>query len=164
MVLDADLMTQALAGLFAPGRTRPFHWVTEGPGVVERMLALLCECGVVAHVTVHYPTGRKRQERARADALSELIPLLTAEGATELIIESRSEPEDGRDRQHLIDIMRDLDDGPTYRWEPKQERLLWIADAICGAIKEYLLEEATAPFVRLHAAGVLGELRYRTAP
>lgn len=93
VLLDPDGVADELGGIFGAGRTQPFHWVTEGSEVLDRMLNLICNNGVIAHVTVHYPTGRKRQEEARRLALSELVPLVALEGANDLIIESRSERE-----------------------------------------------------------------------
>lgn len=52
----------------------------------------------------------------------------------------------------------------AYRWEDEREPLLWLADAPCGVIKDYLLGEDTAAFDRLRAAQVLGDLRYRRPP
>ena len=164
VVLDQGTLAGPLRSIFGSGRTKPFHWVTEGSAVLDRMVRLICEGGVVTHVTVHYPTGRRRQEEARGLALSELVPLVVAEGVTDLIIESRSEREDGRDRGTLIEITRELVDELDYRWEPKTEPLLWIADAICGSVKQYLLGEDAGPFERLRAAGVIGDLRYRHLP
>ena len=50
-------------------RTRAFHWTDEGPIIRQRAITCLIELGACAHVVVHHPTGRKRQERARNAAL-----------------------------------------------------------------------------------------------
>lgn len=70
----------------------------------------------------------------------------------------------GRDRRNLVEIARDLPDPLRYRWEPKTEPLLWIADAICGAVKQYVLGEDPQPYDRLCSKGVIGELRHRNLP
>jgi hypothetical protein len=126
------------------------------------MVELLIQTGVVAHVVVHYPTGRRRQEEARRSAMVELVPLVVAEGAAELIIESRSEREDQRDRQSVIEGLRRAEQTIGYRWEPKSESLLWVADAVCGAVKEYVLREDGSWLDRLESAAVVNDLRYRT--
>lgn len=164
VLLDVDHVTGKLGAILPLGRRRPFHWVDEGPGAREAMIELLCACGVVGHVVVHHPTGRKRQEEARGRAVRELVPLAIGEGATELIIESRGEREDSRDRGTMIEIVRGLDTALAYCWKPKAEPLLWIADAICGVMKEYLLREDSAPYERLRASGVLGDPQYRHLP
>ncbi len=164
IVLDERATRGALAGVLPKGRARPFHWAQEGPAARSRMLDLVEAQGLVAHVVVHHPTGRRRQEHARRAALGELVPLAIGEGADELIIESRTSREDARDRRALIDIVRDAGASLAYRWEDKREPLLWIADAICGAVKEYLLGEDVTSFERLRSAHVLGDLRYRRLP
>src|SRR5690349_10530196 len=90
ILLDPTSAKPALEAVLPPGRRRPFHWVLEGVRARNRMLDLLVTSGVAAHVVVHYPTGRRRQEQARRDAISELVPLVIADGAEELIIESRA--------------------------------------------------------------------------
>lgn len=161
IMLDVNAVRRGLNEVVPTDRTRPFHWATEGPQARNRMVELLIEAGVVAHVVVHYPTGRRRQEEARRSAMVELVPLVVAEGAAELIIESRSEREDQRDRQSVIEAMGLAEQTIGYRWEPKSESLLWVADAVCGAVKEYLLHEDNSWLERLESASVVSELRYR---
>lgn len=161
MLLDPGQVTQALGEVIPPGRKRPFHWAVEGPHARGRMMQLIEDLGVVAHVCVHYPTGRRGQEAARRSALQELVPAVVAEGAEELIIESRSAREDLRDRQSMIEALHGSTSALRYRWATKEEPLLWIADAVCGVVKEYLLAENQVPFERLRAAKVFDELRYR---
>lgn len=118
IMLDVAAVQQGLAEVVPTGRIRPFHWATEGPQARNRTVELLIEAGVVAHVVVHYPTGQRRQEEARHSAMVELVPLAVAEGAAELIIESRSEREDQRDRPSVIEAMRLAEHNIGYRWEP----------------------------------------------
>jgi uncharacterized membrane protein len=164
ILLDADATRLGLRSVLREGRKRPFHWADEGPAARARMLDLLMTHGLVGHVVVHYPTGRRRQEQARRLALEELVPLAIADGAQELIIESRATREDDRDRGALIEIVRQSGAALSYRWEDKREPLLWLADAVCGVVKEYLLDEDTTAFDRLRSAHVLGDLRYRRPP
>lgn len=164
VLLDASATRLGLRSVLPEGRKRPFHWVDEGPAARTRMLDLLESHGLVAHVVVHYPTGRRRQEQARQSALEELVPLVIADGAKELIIESRATHEDTRDRGVLVEIVRQSGAPLSYRWEDKREPLLWLADAVCGVVKEYLLSEDTTAFDRLRSSQVLGDLRYRRPP
>ncbi len=165
-VLIADEITaaKALAAVIdQPGRKRPFHWHTEGSETRARMVECLAELGAVAHVCVHYPTGRRRVVKARERALAEVIPHLLDDGATELMIESRGTREDARDRATILDSLRDLGAPGAlgYSWHPKTEPLLWLADAVCGAVREYLLQTAEMTyFEQLQANGTLGELIY----
>jgi hypothetical protein len=164
VVLDEVAAKDALAGVLPKGRVRPFHWISEGVMARGRMLDLIEACGVVSHVVVHYPTGRRRQEEARRDAIRELIPLAVGDGARELIIESRDSRDDARDRGTVIEVVRGLSAPLSYRWEPKAEPLLWIADAVCGAVKEHLLAEDRRSFARLSESKAIGPLLYRATP
>jgi hypothetical protein len=163
VVADEATTTAALAGVLnQPGRKRPFHWHNEGPTAKNRLVDCLIEIGAVAHICVHYPTGRKKTEAARAAGLRQVIPLLLGEGTTELIIESRA-AQDARDRAVILDILHELGIPGTlvYHWRPKTEPFLWLADGVCGAVRGFLLgDNDTAHYDRLSDAGVIGELIY----
>jgi len=82
LVADEDETRAMLAEVLdAHGRTRPFHWHSEGPLARSRMLQCLEGLGAIAHVCVHYPTRRKRIEGARALCLRAVIPKLIADGS-----------------------------------------------------------------------------------
>ena len=158
--------------LIEPGRKRPFHWHTEGPKAKERLVACLVALGAVAHVVVHYPTGRRKTEAARASTLREVVVQLVADGVDDLVIESqRSEwgpsgpgghprcpPGPGHARGYRV-----------YTWRPKKaDRLLWLADGVCGAVRGFLLDDGDRWYYeQLQAARVIGEPIYlseHTAP
>jgi len=148
--------------LTTPGRTRPFHWAQEGLQARQNMVACLEEVGAVAHVCVHAPTGRKKTEEARAKGLRRVLPLLLGEGVGDLLIESRSVTGDRRDKTVILDVLREhgMAGQLSYAWRTKSDPTLWLADAVCGAVKEYLLDQDTGYYTRLRSAGVLGELIY----
>jgi hypothetical protein len=157
----------ALAGIFADSqRVRPFHWHHEGPDARAAMITVLGEIGAVAHVCVHYPTGRKKLEAARAGALGEVVPRILHDGASTLLIESRGDAEDRRDRAVILDALNTLDRSGElrYEWRTKAEPLLWLADCICGAVREHLLQIDDQPFQELHSAGVIDQLIYISSP
>lgn len=143
--------------LDVPGRTRPFHWHREGPRARLRLIECMVEIGAVAHACVHYPTSRSRLEAAREAALRDLLPRLVREGASDIVIESRGRIEDARDRSVILDAGAGL----RYDWRTKREPLLWLADGVCGAVREHLVGSHDAPyFGRLVANGVLASLVY----
>ena len=157
----------ALAGIFAGTvRQRPFHWHQEGPTARQAIIGVLGEIGAVAHVCVHYPTGRKKLEAARAGALGTVVPKLVHDGASLLLIESRGEVEDRRDRAVILDTLNAMDRPGelAYEWRDKSETLLWLADGICGAVRQHLLRIDDVPLNSLREAGVLGELDYISSP
>jgi hypothetical protein len=148
--------------LTTPGRSRPFHWADEGPQARQNMLICLEEVGAVAHVCVHSPTGRKKTEQARAKSLRRVLPILLEEGVSDLIIESRTAIDDDRDKRVILDVLKDLGKAGqlTYDWHTKNDPTLWLADAVCGAVREYLLSQDTTYYTQLKAAGVLAEPMY----
>jgi hypothetical protein len=157
----------AVTGIFGDmQRVRPFHWHEEGPAAREAMIAVLGEIGAVAHVCVHYPTGRKKLEAARAGALGEVVPLILRDGASTLLIESRGAVEDSRDRAVILDTLNALDRSGElhYEWRTKAEPLLWLADCICGTVREQLLQIDDQPFEQLRATGVIDQLIYISSP
>jgi len=149
LLLEPNRARAAVVDEIASDRIRPFHWAHEGTQARERMLGVLKDGAIVAHVVVHYPTRRRRQEEARRSAMSELVPLVISDGAKELIIESRSAREDQRDRQSVIEAIHRAGRAIPYRWETKTEPLLWVADAVCEVVKEYLLGDDVDGLQRL---------------
>lgn len=60
------------------------------------------------------------------------------DGIEHLIIESGDEVTNSRDKTSLLNHFEALGGGPfVYDWRSKNERLLWIADAINGALLEF---------------------------
>lgn len=157
----------AVAGVFAgTSRRRPFHWHEEGPTARQAMIRVLGEIGAVAHVCVHYPTGRKKLEAARAGALQTVVPKIVQDGASLLLIESRGELEDRRDRGVILDTLNALERPGelAYEWRDKSEALLWLADGICGAVRQHLLQIDDSPLNALRDTSVIGQLDYISSP
>ena len=72
--------------------------------------------------------------------------------------------QDARDEQTLRNTVRSLGlaaDSMTWSWRPKSEPLLWACDAICGAVRDFLLGDSNS-FDRLVQAKVIGVPRYRS--
>ncbi len=88
-----------------PDRRRSFHWKEEGPRARFRMLEVIEELGVVAHVCDHYPTGSRRLESARAAALRSVMDQLLDDGVAELIIEARRADQNDRDRRVIFRVL-----------------------------------------------------------
>lgn len=146
-----------------PRRERPFHWNREGPQARSRMIRCLEDLGAVAHVCIHYPTGRRRVEAARAKGITTIVPRLVSEGASRLLIEARGPIEDARDRAVILDTLNDLNAAGAfaYEWHNKTEPLVWLADAVCGAVREYLIEPNSAEhYDRLVNSGVIAQPMY----
>jgi hypothetical protein len=167
LLLDRDDARSALKAVVdEKGRRRPFHWSREGSDTRNRMIECIQQLGAVAHVCVHFPTGRKKQEEARALGIATLVPRLIEEGVDELLIESRGGGmSDDRDKRVILSTMERIGKPGAfaYDWHTKQEELLWPADAVCGAVREYLLSEDVQYYDRLRGAGVITEPIYINA-
>lgn len=152
-VLQADLDRgrAELRKLLLP-RQPYLHWNSEK--AVRRLAMLDRLSGFVAMALAcsYYPVGARRQEPARAACLTALVGDLKAEGISELVIETRGEVPDRRDRRTLLHA-RDVGiaaDSLTYRHGRKlEEPLLWAADAIAGAVALHLTGEDSRYFERL---------------
>ncbi|MCP4963593.1 MAG: hypothetical protein GY925_30530 [Actinomycetia bacterium] len=157
---DVDL---SLAQLFTdtPGRKRPFHWHKEGPAARNRITEIIIEHGVVAH-SRYQTVGRRGQRDARQLLLADLSTELHLEGVDHLIIESVDDVTNGRDKRTLLDSFESSGGVPfAYDWRSKSERILWIADAINGAIHDYFVGGDITWFNQLTSGGVLdGEPRH----
>lgn len=164
ILADEHEARAAVVGLFAgTPRRRPFHWHEEGPTARQAIIGVLGEIGAVAHVCVHYPTGRKKLEAARAGALQAIVPKIVGDGASLLLIESRGDLEDdGATAAVILDTLNALQRPGelAYQWRDKSESLLWLADGICGAVRQHLLQIDDGPLEALRAAGVVDDLKY----
>jgi hypothetical protein len=118
-------------------RLRPFHWRDEGVQKRAAMIELLGELEVCVSATIHHPVASKRQSSARRALLSELASMLSGEGVDELLIESRG-VQDSEDRQTLVDLVhtRVCPAELSYRFEGKDDPLLWLPDAVAGLLGE----------------------------
>ena len=166
ILADEDAARAAVGGILAgTDRQRPFHWHEEGPTARRAMIGILAEIGAVAHVCVHYPTALRRLEAARASALQTVLPRVVDDGASLLLIESRGSVEDRRDRGVILDTLNALGRSGElrYEWRDKSEALLWLADGICGAVRQHLLKTDDWAFDALHEAGVVDRLHYITS-
>jgi hypothetical protein len=119
------------------GGSQKLHWREESRGrrrlIIEAVASLR-----VRHIVVTRPANvRERQERQRRLCLTRLLFELNSLGTTSVTLESRGGADNNRDRrlldalraQRLIgsDVRIDHLPGPS-------ESLLWIPDAVCGAI------------------------------
>lgn len=138
--VDRLVIQDRLRSVRPPGFKR-LHFRDDQRAVQRRHVTLLRELheqGVIHAVEAHARIPRARREQAgRNRCLSALAGHLAAAGVSELIIESRQEHQDQRDRRILH---AGRDNGvvpPDLQWRfgrPKGEPLLWAADAIAGII------------------------------
>lgn len=118
-----------------PGRI--FHWTNEGTAIRRAMLGVAAAEAAYLVTYVHRPALRRDHESIRAMLLATLLSDLAKNEVIELLIESRQEHNDLRDRRVIVNRQRSgvVSDELDYRHTgPRQEPLLWLADALAGAV------------------------------
>jgi hypothetical protein len=163
VMLSPITVEAALAALFmdTPGRLRPFHWHKEGPEARDRITEILVAHGVIAH-SRYQTVGRRGQLAARQLLLAQLASDLHQEQVDHVVIETVDAVTNRRDKRTLLDHFEPIGGVPfAYDWRSKSERILWIADAINGALHDYMVRGDTTWLSRLQDGGVIaGEPRY----
>lgn len=161
VLLDADEAVEGLGVIFA-GRKREFHWHKEGIEKKTAVIALVEDLGVVAHARYQI-TAPKKQTQARNELIAAIALDVHHDGATHLVIEGSDRATEGRDRHALLNAFEDVGGVPfEYDHRTKNEQILWIADAVCGAIKDHLTGDDPQWFDRLQTSGVISQLVYGT--
>ena len=95
--------------------------------------------------------------------MAELAVDLASYGVDHMIIESRGELEDGRDRSAILDCFHGLAiSNLTYDWRTKAEPLFSYPDALAGIAREHLTLGHSPGFSRLQKANIVSEVRYIT--
>ena len=134
-------------------RKRPFHFAKEGVQAIERMLSFIEATELLATV-LWRSVARRDQVAARRDLLTELALRCAHDGIDHLIIESGDWTTNRRDQRVLLDAFSEVGPVPfRYDWRSKREPLLWVADAISGISSEFLLNDRTWLYQRLHTKG-----------
>lgn len=163
VTLDVASITVELDSLFVdtPNRTRGFHWHQEGPAARQRMIDIVIRNGVIAR-SRHRSVARNKQIPARLDLLCALADDLDTEGIDHLVIESGDTVTNNKDKTALLTHFEPRGGIPfAYDWRSKNERLLWVPDAINGALHAHYTAGDPSWFKQLSDAGVLaGESIY----
>ena len=119
------------------GREKPFRWKDEGVEKKGAMIGLI-ESEACAIAAISEPGMRFHQRQMRAECLRSICVTLAEEGATSLVIESRREQDS--DDTDTVQAAKKQELLPSSFPEPtfagKEEPLLWLPDAIAGAIRE----------------------------
>jgi len=99
VVLPADRKAQvrrAARKAIPAGRT--FHWTKERPVVRQAMLQVLSDHATHLFAYSHRPAVRREHESARVLLLNALLDDLSEAKVLELVLESRQDHNDARDR------------------------------------------------------------------
>ncbi|MFG1816345.1 hypothetical protein ACGFIF_21495 [Kribbella sp. NPDC049174] len=113
------------------------HWVAESTKRRDLISETIARLGIVAVVVVGTPVHRQKQERARRCCLERLLYELDQLRVGQVWLESRAPSQDKRDRS-LVDSARDkglLSRRTSVGFaRPLQEPMLWLPDAVAGAV------------------------------
>jgi hypothetical protein len=113
------------------------HWVDESSKRRDVIAAAIACIDLAAIVTIGSPMDKTKQERARRCCLERLLYELGLLGVSQVWLESRSATPDRRDLK-LVDSARDKGMIPTDLKvdfaRPRMESMLWLPDAVAGAV------------------------------
>ena len=132
-------ITQRLRTYVAPGQRR-WHFRDERPSSRRRFLAevaQLHELDVIAVVFCCPTASQRKSEQARVRCIWNLVAELGDRQVQTAVFESRQEHNDRKDRREIMGAQRDgvaAVDLVYRHGRPKEEPLLWLADAIVGAV------------------------------
>jgi hypothetical protein len=137
-----DLRREVSALTIKPGVR--LHCVAESVKRRDLIAEAVARLDIAAILTVGTPIDRSRQERARRCCLERLLYELDQFGVSEVWLESRAVAQDKRDLR-LVDSARrkrlitpDVNVGFA---KPSAEPMLWLPDAVAGAMSALVLGE-----------------------
>ncbi|MFN3219149.1 MAG: hypothetical protein ACE367_21865 [Acidimicrobiales bacterium] len=119
-------------------RRRPFRWKEEGVVKKGLLVDLIVDSELFALAAISRPGERYHQRRNRAECLTLLCQQLAVEGVSHVIVESRSDQD--QDDLNAVRMAQEKSilpaDFPELEFRDKTESLLWLPDAVAGAIRE----------------------------
>jgi hypothetical protein len=120
------------------------HWRDETPSRRRKIAELIGGQDLAHVVVVGAPIDHRRQERARAQCLERLLYELEQLGVSQVWLETRHFALNERDLK-LVEALRGKRSvSSEIRVEfarPKDEPMLWVPDAVAGAVNAALSEE-----------------------
>jgi hypothetical protein len=132
-----DPARQALRALLQ-GRQRRLHWRDETGPRRTKIAATISVVDMAAVVVVGAPMANRRQERARRLCMETLLPTLEQDyGVSRVFLEARTQTLIRKDREHVANLVGKRLITPALRVDtarPLEEPMLWIPDAVAGAV------------------------------
>jgi hypothetical protein len=145
---ECEPIRDTLRGLLV-GRTPRLHWRDQTPRRRRFIAGVLADLAVTHTVVVGMPLDQARQERARRQCMERLFHELHALAVVRVWIEARTASLNNRD-QTMIAALRSrhvLPDSLTFNFaHPVQEPMLWLPDAIAGAVGMHYRKDDDSPY------------------
>ncbi len=127
-----------------------YHWHAESEPQRHRMLEAITGLDVRVLAYACRPVAPSKTERARALCIGRLLWDLVAEddlgNVDELVLESRQEHNDRKDRKIIAAAQRAHRAPASLRYshaQPSAEPLLWLPDAVAGAVSAHVAGETS---------------------
>ena len=133
---DEDEVRRQLQRLRLPGQVK-LHWRDESERRRTSISRAVAGLDLQHLVVVRCGADLERTERRRRKCLERLLYELEAQTVTEVVLESRGGSDDRRDIQMLNALRGQKRLGAAIRLTHvvgRSEPMLWIPDAVCGAI------------------------------
>lgn len=123
-----------------PANAKKLHWRDMTRHNQSLSLAALSCVRQATTVVVGTPLPKKKQERGRRKCLECLLPELEARGVAVLVLESRDDEKNKKDRDLLFAMRRkgQIESIDIIHRRAENEPLLWIPDQILGAYGDVL--------------------------
>jgi hypothetical protein len=140
---DHDMNRQAMVRLRAKQggrRVNKLHWNEMNAQRRRDAVMRVADLAGFHVVAVGAPVPRRRQERARAMCLTQLVLELHSYQVHTLLMESRTETLDRRDVRTVTGARYLLPKGSRFRVEHlpgAAEPLFWVADIVAGAVRTH---------------------------
>ena len=135
-VIDRGIGEVDLDGLrmLKPNGAKKLHARDMGVELTSCALDAISKLVMDVIVVSGRPVNMRKQERARRRCLELLLPLLASAGVSRVVMESRSESQDKRDREMAVILTRKgwIGSLRLYHARGEDEPRLWIPDQILG--------------------------------
>lgn len=144
-ILDAaecEAMREELRPLLLPGQIK-LHWTDEGARRRARVIDAIVSLGPMNVIVSHVSERQNKMERFRRKCLELMYFEFSSMKLHDVTLESRSLKQDARDRAHIVALQAQGLDRRIRVAHSRggDEPLLWIADAVLGAVNSARLGE-----------------------
>lgn len=137
------------------GKEQRLHWRDENLRRRRTIAATIAEYDITHTVVIGTPLDAQKQERARRICMESMLMELDRRGVRQVWIESRKQAQDRRDVKMLDAVRSKGFLRAELRLEfarPQVEPMLWIPDAVAGALGAALKARDTIPREMLAAS------------
>lgn len=139
---ELDALRCVLMGLKPKGATK-LHWYDSVGSLRDDTVSAICRMPLMHWAIVIHPEPGARSERMRRACIERLLwELDQLEVVTRIVFESRGRADDRRDMNMVQALRASKVIGSQMRIEHVRgsaEPLLWLPDAVCGAVNGRLL-------------------------